>query len=99
MDCWAAAEAARLRIPLYLYLPLPVEQFAAGWPKADRVALERAWSYAAAPLVFGSVGDEASAAYQARNALLAERGDLLIVVWGGQEGGGRDSAAESGFPF
>ena len=33
-------------------------------------------------------GDQGAAAYRRRNGLLAERGDFLVAVWTGLEGGG-----------
>ena len=88
VDSWAADAAERLGVPLHLYLPLPVARFAADWTPADRAALEGSWAYAAERLVVDPEGALGAAAYRERNRLLAERGDLLVAVWTGLEGGG-----------
>ncbi len=88
VDTWAAEAAARLGIPLSLYLPLPIERFAADWEPLDVDALRRSWAYATARVVVDRLGRRGAAAYSQRNALLAECGDLLIAVWTGLSGGG-----------
>jgi hypothetical protein len=88
VDTWAAEAAVRQAIPLSLYLPLPIEAFAADWEAADADALRRTWAYATERIVVDLFGSRGAAAYQQRNALLAEHGDLLIALWTGLGGGG-----------
>jgi hypothetical protein len=88
VDTWAAQAAVRLGVPLHLYLPLPIPLFAADWTPADRAALEATWAAAATRTVVDPTGADPAAAYRARNALLAQRAELLVAVWTGLAGGG-----------
>jgi hypothetical protein len=88
VDTWAAAAAERLRLPLDLYLPQPIDRFTVGWASADIAALERSWAYARAREVVAAEGDDDLTAYTRRNQLLAERGDWLEAFWTGLGGGG-----------
>ena len=85
VDTWAAQAAVELRVPFTLILPLEVPEFAAGWPAADRAALEEQAERATQVRV---VGGSASQAYTERNRLLAASADLLVAVWTGRAGGG-----------
>ena len=88
VDTWAAGAARQLGVPLHLYLPLPVARFAADWPAPDLAALEASWAYAVEHVVVDAEGTLGAVAYSRRNALLAERCELLVAMWTGLGGGG-----------
>jgi hypothetical protein len=80
VDTWAAQSALDLHVPFSLCLPFSVDEFSEDWTDADRAQLEQHVHLADEVRVVGG--------HSTRNRLLAESGDLLVVVWTGRGGGG-----------
>ena len=80
VDTWAAEVAIDLGVPFTLVLPFEAEAFAQGWAPPDRTRLQYLLAVARAVRIAGG--------YSARNQLLAQTADLLVVVWTRTRGGG-----------
>jgi hypothetical protein len=80
VDTWAAEAAVALGVPFEIVLPFEAESFTQDWEPADRTLLQHALRRATAVRVAGG--------YTARNQLVAETADLLVVVWTRTAGGG-----------
>ena len=85
VDMWAALAGQDLRIPYDMVLPLPVEEFTAGWSADEKATFEFVAHGAAITEIVGGVEDEA---YQERNRRLVTGAGLVVAVWTNTQGGG-----------
>jgi hypothetical protein len=87
VDTRAALAAIALGVPFTLILPVPAVDFADGWAQADRDALDATVARATRLDV---VGGEPTLAFTERDRRLATASDVLMAVWTGIQGAGRN---------
>jgi hypothetical protein len=80
VDTWAGLAGANAGVPLTVILPLPEDEFTAGWSASDRAVLDG--------ILAAATEVQAAGSYSERNWRIATGADLLIAVWTRTGGGG-----------
>jgi hypothetical protein len=88
VDHWAAQFAVREAIPFALILPIAVPSFARSWLTDDLAVLEWLMSRAQSVEIVDQHAHLGALAFDRRNELIAQRCNLLQVVWTGLRQGG-----------